>query len=97
MSDIGICEYCKYKDKDMAQNPCYNCSAQMGAFEFDMSEHDEQIKAEVIDKFNNVLKEKHFTLCSIQDEEGYQYPSYIELNDIYRNINEVAEMLKEQK
>lgn len=56
MSDIGICEYCKYKDIDMIQNPCFGCSAQMGTFEFDMSEHDKRIRAEVIDEVKELMK-----------------------------------------
>lgn len=46
MSDLGICEYCKYLDKDVTQEPCLHCSSNLGAFEFDISEHDKQIIAD---------------------------------------------------
>lgn len=50
MSDLGICEYCKYLDKDITQNPCLHCSSNLGAFEFDISEHDKEVRTKVIDE-----------------------------------------------
>lgn len=49
MSDIGICEYCKYVNKDITENPCLHCAANLGAFEFDLSYHDAKIRADAID------------------------------------------------
>lgn len=63
MSDIGICEYCKHIDKDIIEKPCLHCGANLGAFEFDLSEHD----AKVIADFTNKLLD---TLCN-----GYCYPT----------------------
>lgn len=57
MSDIGICKYCKHIDKDIIEKPCLHCDARTGAFEFDLSEHDKQIRADVIDSCKTVVME----------------------------------------
>lgn len=55
MSSIGICEYCKHIDKDITEKPCLHCSANMGAFEFDISEHDAKVRADAIDECTKAI------------------------------------------
>ena len=38
-------------------------------------------------EFAEKLKEKCFEKCSEQDEENFQYPSYLELGDIYKIVD----------
>lgn len=51
-------------------------------------------RAKVIDEFAEALKREHFALCAWQDEENFQYPSYLSIDDVYRHIDKVAEKLK---
>ena len=86
MSNIGICEYCKYKDKDMTQNPCCGCSAQMGAFNFDMTEHDNQIRAEVIDE-----------IIQLVNSDGFKMRCLMSKLPFYEFVEKELKRLKEQK
>lgn len=90
MSSMGICEYCKHIDKDIAERPCLHCSVNMGAFEFDLSEHDAKVRTEAIDKFADWLVE-HGTLGNrcISDGEITDY------GKVYSKI--YKEQLKEKK
>lgn len=56
MSDIGICKYCKHINKDIIEKPCLHCAANLGAFEFDLSEHDAKVRDDAIDDFQEWLK-----------------------------------------
>lgn len=87
MSDMGICEYCKYKDLDMTKNPCLDCSAQLGAFNFDMTEHDAQVRACAIDALVRMVA-KYYTM---QERAGY----YSDTNNmIKQRIADFGEQLK---
>ena len=57
MSDIGICRFCKHMDKDIVQKPCLHCSANTGAFELDLAEHDKQIIENTFKVLNQALKD----------------------------------------
>lgn len=74
MSSIGICEYCKHIDKDIAEKPCLHCSANLGAFEFDISEHDAKIRADAIDKFKNFIRSnKHYFVGDMAEMLIYEF------------------------
>lgn len=55
MSNIGICEFCKYKNTDITQDPCLGCSVEMEAFELDLSEHDKQIRADAFEEVLSII------------------------------------------
>lgn len=64
MSDIGICEYCKYKDE--AAEPCWTCCVEKGNFEIDMAEHDARIRIDAIEE----VKSK---MISFHTDKVFQY------------------------
>lgn len=59
MSDIGICRFCKHINKDIIEKPCLHCAANLGAFEFDLSEHDKKVRAEVIEEVKSKMISFH--------------------------------------
>lgn len=63
-----------------------------------IKERDEQIRTDerekVLDEFVETLKREHYVLCCLQDEENFQYPSYLLIDDVYRHIDKVAEKMK---
>lgn len=101
MSNIGICEYCKYKNTDMMQAPCIGCSAQMGAFEFDLSNHDKQIKADAIeeDMTREELYKKITNIfgngCLSEDVHKCEFDGVCELHEKVKVLEVVEEYSKQ--
>lgn len=109
MSDIGICKYCKHIDKDIIEKPCLHCGANLGAFEFDLSEHDKQIRAEAIEKIKESIKfrligelglegvRKYGNKNAKQQANSYATVMKYEIADCVDDLLDDLEQLKERK
>lgn len=93
MSDIGICRFCKHIDKDIVQNPCLHCSANMGAFEFDLSDYDKQIRDEVIDEIHKRLEEEIKTNPKVIYVDNKDYLS-VARGSVLEVIHDTLEQMK---
>ena len=63
-----MCKYCESVNADMAEEPCKSCSFTRGNFKLNLSDHDKQIRDEVIDSFVKELL-KYTIECNVGGEK----------------------------